>query len=475
MKYLITRLCLYLLVATAAVAQPTIVALSGTTISRSDRLLIRGSGFGSMQGGGHVEISGVVAPLTRWSDTLIAAYIPETASTGTGNVRVFASDGTASNRATLKVSLRPAPQGRILWRFRADADYIESRPAVADDGTIYTIDVSGHLYALAPDGGLKWIFNASGGSGNVSLGADGTIYTGNTIAVFALRPDGSLRWQFMQDPAAFIFLGPNVGPDGNIYAVGTEGMGIFSLTSQGAVRWSVPENYDRPIVTLQEIVFGTAAQSQLYFHANHHVRGLGLDGSEIFTLPEGLSTLQGDPQPAVSPNGTLYTNMFSAIGSGLALGALDKRGNLLGSIFDRFDNSTNILSTPDVGRDGVIYDGRNLAELYAIRPRGTVKWLHSDKGILFAPVVSPLNNVIFVGGIVTYGEPGFFEAIRVANGHSLGRVLLPSENGGRVVPMSRPRFAPDGQAVYIGTSIPGQSEDNLYSYLYGVSTKVAQH
>jgi outer membrane protein assembly factor BamB len=389
-----------------------------------------------MQGGGHVEIAGVVAPLTRWSDTLLAACLPETASPG-GEVRVFASDGTASNPAALKVSLRPAPQGRILWRFRADADYIESRPAVADDGTIYTIDVSGHLYALAPDGGLKWIFNASGGSGNVSLGADGAIYTGNTIAVFALRPDGSLRWQFMQDPGAFIFLGPNVGPDGNVYAVGTEGMGVFSLAPEGTLRWSVPESYDRPIVTLQEIVFGTAAQSQLYFHANHHVRGLGLDGSEIFTLPEGLSTLQGDPQPAVSPNGTLYTNMFSAIGSGLALGGLDKQGNLLGSIFDRFDNSTNILITPDVGRDGVIYDGRNLAELYAIRPKGTVKWLHSDKGILFAPVVSPLNNGSLSGN--RHRPTGILRGHQVANGHSLGRVLLPSENGGRVVPMSRPR------------------------------------
>ena len=469
-------ICFYLLVATAAAAQPKIVSLSSTTISHSDRLLIRGSGFGPRQGSGRVEIAGVVAPLTRWSDTLIAAYVPEGAPTGAAQVQVHAADGTASNPALLNVTLRPVPQGRILWRFHADADYIDSRPAVADDGTIYTIDVAGHLYALAPDGGLKWIFNATSyGFGNVSLGSDGTIYIGSTTAIFALRPDGILRWQFTQDPGAFILLGPNVGPDGNIYAVGTQGMGVFSLTPQGTLRWSVPENYDRPIVILQEIVFGTAAQSSLYFHANNHLRGIGLDGSEIFTRPEGLSTLQGDPQPAVSPNGTLYTNMFSARGSGLALGAFDKQGNLLGSIFDNFGNSTNILSTPDVGRDGIIYDGRNLAELYAIRPKGTVKWQYIDTGILFAPVVSPLNNVIFVGGIVTYGQPGFFEAIRVVNGHSLGKVFLPAENGGRVIPMSRPRFAPDGQTVYIGTSIPGQSQDNPYSYLYSVSTKLAQH
>jgi len=49
--------------------------------ARSSRLLIQGSGFGTVQGGGHIEIGGMVAPLTRWSDTLISAYVPEKAPT----------------------------------------------------------------------------------------------------------------------------------------------------------------------------------------------------------------------------------------------------------------------------------------------------------------------------------------------------------------------------------------------------------
>jgi hypothetical protein len=50
------NLCLFLLVAVEAVAQPTITSVSGTTSARSSRVLIQGSGFGSLQGAGHVEI-----------------------------------------------------------------------------------------------------------------------------------------------------------------------------------------------------------------------------------------------------------------------------------------------------------------------------------------------------------------------------------------------------------------------------------
>ena len=75
---------LFLLIAATALAQPSITSLSSSTAARNSRVLIQGSGFGSLQGTGHVEIGGISAQLTRWSDTLIAAYVPEAAVTGIG-------------------------------------------------------------------------------------------------------------------------------------------------------------------------------------------------------------------------------------------------------------------------------------------------------------------------------------------------------------------------------------------------------
>jgi len=458
-------LCFVLLCAATAAAQPTINTLSNSTAPRSGRLLIQGSNFGAIEGAGRVEIGGFVAPLTRWSDTLIAAYVPEAASTGTVSVQVFTSAG-ASNTMPVGVTLRDQP-GQIRWRFQADADSIMSRPALASDGTVYAIDVNGHLYALAPDGGLIWIFNATGvGFGNVSAGSDGTIYAGSTDSIFAVAPNGILKWQFKQNSGALELWGPNVGPDGNIYAVATEGLGVFSLTPQGTLRWSVPESFLRPTIPLQEIVFAPAPQSRLYFHANDNFRSFSLDGTPIFSYPDNIR--QGDQQPVVSPDGSVYTNLFDPTGPGLMLGKFDANGSLVWHVFDKFTTSTNIVSTPDAGPDSVVYDGRNLASLYSFNPGSSVRWQYTDSGILFAPIVSPINDLIFVGGIVTYGQPGFFAAVSTS-GVLRWKVILPVENGLNIIPESRARFTPDGQTAFIGTSIPGQTSDG-YSYLYSVQT-----
>ena len=293
MQTLRRNLCFVLLVAAAVVAQPKITGLSSPTAARSGRVLIQGSGFGAVQGSGHVNIGGILSPLTRWSDTLLALYVPEMASIGTVNVQVFDSTGAASNAVPLNVTSRSGQSGRIRWRFQADGDYIPTRPALAADGTVYTQDVYGHLYAVAPDGALKWIFNAPGvGHCNISLGQDGTIYVGNSSSIFAVAPNGILRWQFNQNPGAYNLIGPNVGPDGNVYAVATEGMGIFSLTPQGAAGWSVTPEHKAlaHVVLYQEIVFAPA-QSRLYFHANQHVRSVGLDGTPIFLNGEDLNVI----------------------------------------------------------------------------------------------------------------------------------------------------------------------------------------
>jgi len=466
MTRLLRTFCFFLLVAAAAAAQPTINSLSSTTAPRSGRLLIEGSGFGIAQGSGHVEIGGVAAPFTRWTDTLIAAYVPEAAPTGTVNVQVFASGGVFSNTMPMGVTLRDLP-GQVRWRFQADAAAIRSRPALASDGTVYAIDAGGHLYALAPDGGLIWVFNLGGtGPGNVSVGPDGTIYTGNSIAVFALAPDGTLKWKFNQSPGALILLGPNVGPDGNIYSVSTEGVGVFSLTPQGSLRWAVPEIYSQPVVTLQEIVFAPPPQSQLYFHANDHLISFRLDGTPVFSYADGVPL--GDNQPAVSPDGSLYTNLFSATGPGLTLGKFNSDGSKVWQVFDKFTTSTTYMSTPDAGSDNNVYDGRNLSSLYSFNPGSSVRWQYNDSGILFQPIVSPVNDLVFVGGIIAYGQPGFFAAVS-NTGVLRWKIALPVENGLFVVPVSRARFTPDSQTAYIGTSIAGQTA-NEYSYLYSVQT-----
>src|SRR5262249_19455882 len=154
---------------------------------------------------------------------------------GTVPVQVI-NDSGPSNVVNLAVIARQ-PSGRANWRFRMDGPYASARPVIAADGTVYAIDVFSHVYALAPDGGLKWLVSGAGDKG-VAVGGDGTVYVASEDFIKAFNPDGTAKWTFVQNPRAFICLGVSVGPDGNVYSVGTQGMGVFSLTPQGALRWT---------------------------------------------------------------------------------------------------------------------------------------------------------------------------------------------------------------------------------------------
>ena len=239
--------------------------------------------------------------------------------------------------------------------------------------------------------------------------------------------------------------------------MGIQGLGVFSLTPQGSLRWSVREDYDRPLVSSQDIVFGPPGQPRLYFHADRQLRGIGLNGAELFTYPDAL--IGADPQPAVGPDGSLYVNLASPM-----MAKLDNHANLLWHLFE----FSSTLSNPEIAPDGIIYEVRNGRTLNAISASGALLWQYPDSGILSGPVVSPLNDLIMLGGVITYGQPGFFEAVSTG-GASLWTEILPVENGFNIIPMTRARFTSDGQTAYFGMSIAGQG-DNPYTYLYSVRT-----
>jgi outer membrane protein assembly factor BamB len=77
-------------------------------------------------------------------------------------------------------------------------------PTIAPDGTVYVGANNSNFYAVAPDGSLKWLFEAerelAGIWSTAALSADNsTLYFGaNKGGIYALnRQDGKLRWQSM--------------------------------------------------------------------------------------------------------------------------------------------------------------------------------------------------------------------------------------------------------------------------------------
>lgn len=456
----------FTLYGTRVLTAPVVSTLSAVTLAQAGRFKISGENFGAVQGTGVVKIGGAVAPVSRWSDTSITAYVPDAAAPGANDVRVVTAGGT-SNPVLLDVTARQR-DGQVRWRFQADDFYIQGRPGVGPDGTIYAGGINGHLYALTPDGGVKWIFRVQGViEQSVSVGADGTVYFAASSTVWALNPDGTVKWKVTDPAFRNIDAGPNVGPDGNIYAVSDEtgfgGYGAFAVSPAGQVLWTRP-GYTHPYGSagsIREIVFGPPGQ--FYFNMNH-VGGDG--GLQAFQLGGTLRWFRtvGGLQPAVAPDGTVYVVSASLANSFAELSAFDPQGNLIRKFFG---DGTRALTAPDIGADGTVYVSQNYSNLLAVNPDGTERWRFAGVGTFGGPVANPANTFVAVGGY-EIGLPGFVHGVG-QTGQLLWTVNLPAENDGYVRPMSRPRFSADGTTAYVGMDVNSYAADP-YTYLYAIDT-----
>ena len=390
-------------------ATPIITSLSAISADRSGYVEINGTGFGTTDG--IALIGGLPTPVGTWQDTRIVAWVPEAAALGSTTVQVTNSTGQTSNGIALSVTARQA-SGKAKWRFRQNGPYSKVRPVTAADGTIYSVDAYSHLYALSPDGALKWVARGAGGGG-VAVGPDGTVYTGSESSVKAYTPDGTLKWTFDQNPIALFFVGLSVGPDGNIYGVSTEGIGAFSLTPQGTLRWSVPEKYDaRTPVIYGEIVFGpSGTKTQMYFYANSHIRAYGLDGKLAFTIAIAA-------QPVIGPEGNIH----------VPYGAYSPVDGHLAWVFSS-QYPYNVSDTPDVGSNGIHYTVQNTVELFALSTTGTEVWHRTLTDVVGGPVVDPQNTQLIVGSVQTLDQAGYIISESAQDGHELWRVNLPAESG----------------------------------------------
>jgi outer membrane protein assembly factor BamB len=390
-------------------------------------------------------------------------------------VPAVASPGTVSGAADAAAAV-PVEPGRVRWRVRLGGDYSFHSPGVGADGTVYVGMSDGRLYAVAPSGTIRWVFQAGLGGGvygPVSVGLDGTIYVagivaggpGATGAILAINPNGTLRWSF--DAGAFMIGGPNVGPDGNVYAVtDLGGIGLFSLTPAGQLRFSTGVFSEKGPLG-QEIVF---ANDRLYFAFDMssvgppRLFGYDLNGGLRFEAPNPAN----GAQPATGPNGNVVVPAFP-VGVGLSLAAFNANGTFLWRFYE-FPG--NVQTAADIGPDNTAYSSRNLATLLALDANGAVRWRYVDPGILFEPAVTPTGSLVFVPGRVTYGQPGFFLGVS-PSGQPRWRVDLPDEPGlepyGQLVPTSRPVFSPDGTTAYTVTDVAGDGAvDDPFAYLYAI-------
>lgn len=199
--------------------------------------------------------------------------------------------------------------GAPLWRNGQGRKY-NGPPAIGADGAIYfSSDTRDSVYALNPDGTLRWgaYFAYASRFTPPVVGVNGAVYVcGKSDQFAAFSADGTQLWTRAVLGNSYRFP-PVIGPDGTIYLGGDEG--LSAIGPDGSLKWLYAAGGN---------VEGTPA--------------ITADGSVIFGCNDNLLH-------AVGPDGVVRW-------------AFGTRGN--------------VRSSPVIAPDGTIYFGSDDGYLYAI-------------------------------------------------------------------------------------------------------------
>lgn len=230
------------------------------------------------------------------------------------------SDGTLyGNYGYSKIMAVDASTGKVKWEWECpDAEsggnvecfYDTNPPAIAKDGTVYVASSKGKLYALSPQGQLKWTFSNKkesnmGFFSGPSVGNDGTIYQGdNRFDFHAIGSSGSLLWKFKDNDAPQVNDTAVVGEDGTIYlALGLCGADacnnphVIVLDKSGKLKWKQTTYMDpvSPVIDSNGTIYVGSANKYLWVFDK--------SGKKLWRFQAGGSIGDG---PSLVPGGTLY-------------------------------------------------------------------------------------------------------------------------------------------------------------------------
>lgn len=484
---LIVSIAILVAIAAEASAAPIVFEINKDTIARSGRVVVTGSGFGAEHPDSGVVIAGLPALTSSWTDTRIVAYVPEAAELGATSLRVT-SEGVPSNDIALTVTERQA-NGRVRWTFEADGSNLWWRPALAPDGTIYVHanNASGGLiYALTPDGALRWIQKAAFYPYvPPSAGPDGAVYVGSISTIYRIGPQGTIDWQYRPSDGFNIKVSPTIGPDGLLYGA-FELSGVFAMEPlTGTVIWSNPGD---PVMTDKagdavEMKFGPVGPGEPVDQVYVSMEGRGSfyafskNGEQLFTA--SLGNLSGTAEAAIGSDGTIY----GPRGLGLTVVAIDPSdGSTLWQYYPGASDWATGTDNVEIGPDDTLYFVGSSAKLEAFDPHSQYrKWQFFDPDYtLDRPSVTPDGSTLLLTGSdrSIYGYPGFVKAFNSRNGRELWTVNLPFQlnPGFRVYGVHHPRITPDGTTAYVSTLTLAEwplSQDP-HSFLYAIDIASAK-
>ncbi len=258
---------------------------------------------------------------------------PAIGNDGTIYTSGFYQEETTMGTRQIGIIYAINPDGTSKWNYTInESNYGNSwswgAPAIGPDGTIYFTGVissyrlTGRLYAINPNGILKWqkIINPNP-SYNTDLrissvvAKDGSIiitpcyynYSDHTSVVYVFNPDGSEKWTTIIPHT--LVKGLALASDGTIYVTGwcenvNSIVGIlYAIGSDGSIKWNYTTEYQlnfNPVIGSDgTIYFGEGELPDTLYALNS-------DGTVKWSLPVQTTTA-----PVIGSSGALYVGIVT--------------------------------------------------------------------------------------------------------------------------------------------------------------------
>jgi outer membrane protein assembly factor BamB len=282
-------------------------------------------------------------------------------------------------------------------------------PSLDRDGIVYIgAGESEHaLYAINPDGTLKWTYSWSASdpsAGVPAINHDGTVYISQlgkyesdwAGRIHAVNSDGTLKWIYKVPSGwgTWMATSPSVDTDGTIYIPDYNNSpsrgGLSAINPDGTLKWyygistSGSERDPRSAVVIDDdtghLYFGASCKT-----GDNRLLALDRNGQLLWSYTTGGPIPES---PAVGDDGTVYFGSRDG-----KLYALDADGNLKWSL----STGGEIDFSPTIGWDNTIYVGSKDGYLYAVNPDGTMKWSFKTDGPLYGSAAVDGNDNIYFG------------------------------------------------------------------------------
>jgi outer membrane protein assembly factor BamB len=359
-------------------------------------------------------------PRIRWTFAPDAQiyYGSPALSADEGTVYVGTSDpilGTQEQNALHAVAVA---SGALRWTYALGASQVRSTPAVGPDGSITFVAVGGAaasdvVHHLSSSGALLWSFVIGPTASPVAVGlsapalaADGTVYVASD-ALYAIGPDGMLKWKALGPAAEDLRSSPVVGADGTVYFAGHNVPLTALHPDDGRVLWSLALGVNDHVFASPAI----GADGTLYVATNSCVvYAVSAAGALSWTFDAATAGYECTMRssPAVAADGTIYlgTNAGNRVS---ALFALRPDGTVRwifapsdlppGVPFDHFD----IYSSPAIGSDGTVYFGQEFGRVYALdAASGAIRWMvETRSGITWSSPALTAGGTLLISDLAS--------------------------------------------------------------------------